>query len=258
MFVHDDGRIQVFRVSDGAHVRTMCSEGSGPGQLAANWGGVAFDGQGNVVVADYANNRVQVLRTSDGAHVRTITSGAWGNGNDQLDNPSAVCLSADGVLLYIVDYSNHRVQVFCAADGDYVRTIGSSSGQGSGDHAFHCPYGACVSPCGEWLFVSDQFNHRVKVLRAANGAFVRTIGSGEGSGAGMFNGPRGLCVSPDGELLYVADTNKYRVQVVRTSDGALLRSIALDGFFLPSFVCLSRDGTALFVSDAVRDAVVLI
>ncbi len=44
MFVRDDGRIQVFRVNDGAHVRAICSKGSGPGQLGCNWGGVAFDG----------------------------------------------------------------------------------------------------------------------------------------------------------------------------------------------------------------------
>jgi hypothetical protein len=60
VFVHaglSNRRIQVIRVSDGAHVRSMCSKGEGPGQISG-WGSVALDGQGNVVVADGFNGRV--------------------------------------------------------------------------------------------------------------------------------------------------------------------------------------------------------
>ncbi len=79
--------VQVLRCSDGAHVRTIGSLGSGAVQFICPRG-VAFDGAGNIVVADFGNDRVQVLRYSDGSHVRTI--GSQGSGNGQFDHPYGI------------------------------------------------------------------------------------------------------------------------------------------------------------------------
>ncbi len=106
--MHDgfsNGRIQVFRVSDGAHVRSMCSKGEGPGQIIG-YGSVALDGQGNVVVADSGNHRVQVLRSSDGAHLRTI--GSQGSGAGQFYYPRGVAFDSAGHII-VADCWNHRV-----------------------------------------------------------------------------------------------------------------------------------------------------
>ncbi len=111
MLVHDwdsNGRIVVFRVSDGTYVRSMCSKGSGPGQLSG-WGSIALDGEGNVAVADGQNNRVQVLRYSDGAHLRTI--GSQGSGAGQFNYPRGVTFDGSGNII-VADLYNHRVQVF--------------------------------------------------------------------------------------------------------------------------------------------------
>ncbi len=54
-------RVQVLRQSDGAHVRTIGSEGSGNGQFNSPFGGIAIDSDGRMVVADNGNHRVQVL-----------------------------------------------------------------------------------------------------------------------------------------------------------------------------------------------------
>ena len=88
--------VQVLRVSDGAYVRSMCSEGSGPGQIKGN-GSVALDGQGNVVVADGRNHRVQVLRCSDGAHLSTI--GSKGSGAGQFNLPRGVAFDSAGHII---------------------------------------------------------------------------------------------------------------------------------------------------------------
>ncbi len=56
----DNGRVQVLRYRDGAHVRSIGSEGSGAGQLQYPYG-VVIDGDGRIVVCDTDNNRVQVL-----------------------------------------------------------------------------------------------------------------------------------------------------------------------------------------------------
>jgi len=54
-------RVQVLRYSDGAHVRTIGSRGSGNGQFNNLSGGIAIDSDGRIVVADTLNHRVQVL-----------------------------------------------------------------------------------------------------------------------------------------------------------------------------------------------------
>ena len=78
-------RVQVLRSSDGAHLRTIGSEGSGAGQFNEPRG-VAFDSAGHIIVADCCNHRVQVLRYSDGSHVRTI--GSYGSENGQFNASS--------------------------------------------------------------------------------------------------------------------------------------------------------------------------
>jgi len=55
-------RVQVLRYSDGAHVRTIGSQGSGNGQFNSPCGGIAIDSDGRMVVADTCNHRVQVFQ----------------------------------------------------------------------------------------------------------------------------------------------------------------------------------------------------
>ncbi len=57
---HRNHRVQVLRYSDGAHVRTIGSQGSGNGQFFFPQG-IAVDGDGRMVVVDTCNHRLQVL-----------------------------------------------------------------------------------------------------------------------------------------------------------------------------------------------------
>jgi DNA-binding beta-propeller fold protein YncE len=78
--------VQVLRCTDGAHLRTSGSYGSGAGQFNEPCG-VAFDSAGHIIVADTYYHRVQVLRYSDGSHVRTIGIKCSGNGNFDYPSP---------------------------------------------------------------------------------------------------------------------------------------------------------------------------
>ena len=49
------------RYSDGSHVRTIGSQGSGNGQFSCPWG-VLIDGQGRIIVSDFGNDRIQLLQ----------------------------------------------------------------------------------------------------------------------------------------------------------------------------------------------------
>jgi len=55
--------VQVLRCSDGAHVCTIGSEGSGNGQLYCPLGGIAIDSDGRIVVADFGKQPAPPLLT---------------------------------------------------------------------------------------------------------------------------------------------------------------------------------------------------
>ena len=56
-----NNRVQVLRYSDGSHVRTIGSKGSGNGQFCGPYG-VLIDGQGRIIMSDTYNHRIQVLQ----------------------------------------------------------------------------------------------------------------------------------------------------------------------------------------------------
>jgi hypothetical protein len=80
-------RIQVFRYSDGTHLRSF-----GNGQFNFPWS-ITFDYAGHIVVSEFYGHRLQVLRYSDGAHVRTI--GSFGSGNGQFNYPKGIAVDGN-------------------------------------------------------------------------------------------------------------------------------------------------------------------
>ena len=53
--------MQVLRYSDGSHVRTIGSQGSGSGQFDCP-ASVLIDSQGRIIVSEWNNHRIQVLQ----------------------------------------------------------------------------------------------------------------------------------------------------------------------------------------------------
>jgi DNA-binding beta-propeller fold protein YncE len=119
-------------------LRIFGSEGSSNGQFKYP-SSMAWDHQGNVVVADTDNHRLQVIRLSDGTCLRTI--GSEGSGAGQFNRPFGVAFDSAGHII-VADADNHRVQVLRYSDGSHVRTIGS---KGSGNGQFKYPCSVAVS-----------------------------------------------------------------------------------------------------------------
>jgi DNA-binding beta-propeller fold protein YncE len=202
--------VQVLRYSDGAHVRTIGSEGRGNGRFSYPRG-IAVDGEGNIAVFDSENARVQVHRLSDGAYIRTIGSMGSSNGQFGGGHYGGVAFDSEGNLV-VTDCRNHRVQVLRYSDGTHLRTIGS---EGKGAGQFRWPSGVAFDAAGH-IVVVELGNHRVQVLRYSDGVHVRTISSQKGSGNGkkQFNRPcGGIAIDSDGRIV-VADTDNHRVQVL--------------------------------------------
>jgi DNA-binding beta-propeller fold protein YncE len=118
---------------------------------------------------------------------------------------------------------------------------------------FDSPYGVCISPNGEEIFVADAYNNRIRVLRVSDGQVIRSFGS-KGSSPGQFNWPSGICISPNGGFLAVADTYNERVQVFHTTDGSHYRTLNKK-FVYPSSVCYSPNGEFLFVADSDKNCI---
>ena len=116
---------------------------------------MAWDREGNIVVAACVNDRLQIIRLSDGAVLRTI--GSKGSGDDQFYLPTDVAFGFGGRIIVLDAY---RVQVLRYSDGSHVRTIGS---QGSGNGQFDRPC-ADLLDCQGRIIVSDSYNHRIQVL----------------------------------------------------------------------------------------------
>jgi len=202
------------------------SYGGGNGQFNRPCGGVAFDGDGNLVVSDFDSHRIQVFRYIDGAHLRTI--GSYGAGNVQFNGPWGIAFDGAGHII-VSEYWGHRVQVLRYSDGAHVVTFGR---QGSGNGQFHGPSGIAVDGEGN-IAVFDGYNGRVQVHRLSDGAYIRTIGSGargNGQFGFLFVAPAygGIAFDSEGNLV-VADSDNHRVQVLRYIDGTHLRTIGSEG-----------------------------
>jgi sugar lactone lactonase YvrE len=208
-------------------------------------GGVAFDGEGNLVVCDSANHCIQVLRYSDGVHVRTI--GRAGLDNGQFDYPWGIAFDGAGHIIVSEGSEGNHVKVLRYSDGAHVRTIGRS---GSGYGEFFHAKGVAVDGEGN-VAVFDSGNARVSVFRLSDGAYIRTIGR-RGRGNGQFaEGNGGVTFDSEGNLV-VADFGNNRVQVLRYSDGAHVRTIGseeADGgqFWRPTGVAFDAAGHIVVV-----------
>ncbi len=87
--------------------------GSAPNQLSSPFG-LTVDADGDLYIADTANNRVQKVGTT--GTVTTVAGGnGAGSGTNQLNFPRGLAVDADESL-YIADTNNNRVQKLTAAD----------------------------------------------------------------------------------------------------------------------------------------------
>ena len=92
---------------------------------------------------------VDCVMSSDfcgGEHVRTIDAESAGI---KLRCPCGVCVSPDGLQLFVADSDTHSIRVFSATDGQLLRTIGSAG-------MFSTPKGVCLSPDGELLYGANS------------------------------------------------------------------------------------------------------
>ena len=150
----DNNRVQILN-SDLSYHKSFGHSGSGSGEFLCP-SGLAFDGEGNVYVADSNNARIQVF-TAEGDYLREF--GRRGRREGRLGLPVGICMDRSSSVLYIADCLNHRIDLFTTA-GEYLRSFGSCS---SDPCQLNHPQGIAVDEY-RFVYVSDTHNNRVVVF----------------------------------------------------------------------------------------------
>ncbi|MCC7261379.1 MAG: choice-of-anchor D domain-containing protein [Candidatus Latescibacteria bacterium] len=227
--------------------------------------GLAFDGQGNLYIADSANHRVRKLDRS-GNLLTVAGTGLPGFGGEGgparlalLDQPMGRACDAQGNL-YIADSGNHRIRKLDRSGNLLTVAGGGELPAGEGGPALQSalalPVDLSFGP-GGMLFVADAGNHRVYSL-SPEGLLRCLAGTGE-RGAGLdgtpatraaLDQPLGLVADGSGGV-FVADTGNARLVHI-DSDG-VLRVVASDTG-RPSRLTLDTRGN-LVLADLVQHRV---
>ncbi|HEX8517164.1 MAG TPA: T9SS type A sorting domain-containing protein [Bacteroidia bacterium] len=107
------------------------------------------------------------------------------------------------------------------------------------------------------FFTSVVFaQHAVSTHAGSSQGYTDATGT-----AAKFKAPTGICISPDGSFLYVADYSGHRIRKINVATKAVT-TVAGNGvsgytdasgssavFSYPSGICISGDGSVLYVSD---------
>ena len=118
----------------------------------------------------------------------------------------ALNFDSDGNM-FIVDNSNHRIQVF-KPDGKFLRSLGK---HGTYDGELNYPIAIAIDRSkNNVVCITDKDSHRISMF-TSEGTFITSF-DGKGGGSGLFDMPHGIAVDKNG-VVYVCDFYNNRVQV---------------------------------------------
>lgn len=199
--------------------------------------GVAFDGGGNLYIADTGNNRIRRVDAVTGIMTTVVGNGQQGYAGDggaaanaQLNLPAGIAVDATGNL-FIADTGNSAVRKVNAQTGVITTVAGNGTAGYQGDLGLataaelNHPSAISLDNAGN-MFIADSANNRVRRVDAVTGIISRYAGTGltTYNGDGMLatsaalNNPQGLAVDAAGDL-YLTDTGHNLVREVVAATG---------------------------------------
>ncbi|MBQ89460.1 MAG: hypothetical protein CL433_11585 [Acidimicrobiaceae bacterium] len=194
--------------------------------LFANPSGVAFDGDGDLYVADAGNRAIR--KVTPAGEVTTFAGSIGSSGSDdgtgtdaRFSYPVGVAFDGDGNL-YVTERFNNTIRKVTPAG--VVTTFAGSAGNsgtddGTGtDARFNGPTGVAVDGDGN-LYVTDLNNHTIRKVTPAGvvttfAGSAGLYGSDDGTGTdARFTNPQGVVFDGDG-ILYVFDNGNHTIRKV--------------------------------------------
>ena len=237
LYITDENNYRIRKVDEEGIITTFAGTGEGgysgdrgPANKARlrDPGGLAFDAQGNLYVADYTS----VRKIDPSGTITTVAgTGEVGFSGDGGPATEAKLTAYDVALdhkgnIYICDLENQRIR---KVDRDgIIHTVAGSGKHGySGDGgpatkaALKDPWGIAVDREGN-VYIADHHNRVVRKVDP-KGTITTVAGTGE---AGfnreegpatkvMLHDPIGLFVDDDSGVLYIADTLNARIRALR-------------------------------------------
>ncbi len=202
--------------------------------------GVAVDANGNVYIADAANNRVVKMTPSGSSYTLGVVANAASNG---LNDPTAVAVDASGNV-YIADTGNTRVLKETVSGGSYTQSVVASSLLG--------PRGVAVDAAGG-VYIADvngaASNSQVLKETLKSGSYTQsTVANHASSG---LSDPVAVSVDPAGNV-YIADTGLDEVLTETLGTSTYTQSVfanhAANGIMTPAGLAVDWTGSA-YVAD---------
>ncbi len=233
VYVSDLGNHSIRKITPAGVVTTLAGSGAsgfadGTGTAAQFNGpsGLAIDGSGNIVVADYNNHRIRIVT------VAGVVSTLAGDGNADVSNgamatarfnkPADVAVDASGNL-YVADNSNHMIRKIDISTS-MVSTIAGAGfvgyEDGSGAAAkFSGPAALDIDVSG-YIWVADINNDAVRRIDP-NGNVVTTVVGFAGAGyengdlyEAKMNNPLGLAADTGNGFIYVVEQSNHSVRKI--------------------------------------------
>jgi hypothetical protein len=225
--------------------------GDGIPATAAQFNGVqglAFDGAGNLFVADISNNRIRKITISTGLISTVAGTGTAGYNGDgilataaQINIPSALAFDSNGDL-YFTDRSNSRIRKITTSTGIISTVAGTGTAGYNGDGILataaqlNNPNEVSFDASGN-LYIADWINNRVRKVDKSTGIISTIAGTGtagyNGDGiaatAAQINGPCGIIFDNAGNT-YIAEYGGARVRKINIGSGNI-STIAGTGTF---------------------------
>ena len=186
--------------------------------------GVAVDGQGNVYIADTANNAVEQLSAANG-QMTAFVSG--------LNAPAGVAVDGLGNL-YIADTGNHAIEKFSAANQQLTTLVSGLSN----------PSGVATDGQGN-VYFSDTGNNAIDEWNAASQQLTPLSGSG-------LSNPTGVAVDGPGNV-YFADSGNNAIKE-RVVAGGQVTVLVSSGLNNPTGVAVDGQGN-VYTADTGDNAI---
>ncbi len=204
-----------------------------------------------VIDAPEGKSRATGTATTSGGQITLATLTSNGNGYDEAA-PDVSIVSDSG-------NSGDASVTATANTTPWGVNLDGTTGQGGTptgptDNFLYRPTGITINIATTRLYLTDTFNHRLRVIDPTNGAFLTSVGQG-GTGDTNFYRPTGIDVNSADTILVIAD--EFNRRAVRYDAGAnptfnAILTEPTKKFVKPHGVSFDETQTEFIVSDTFR------